>query len=337
MSNLPTLEKYDLSANVYSSFKAELEKLQKTKDGIKPLGFLAIGIFLIVSFLLLSLFTNYNLWKDFYLSVAFTFLFFLFFWSASEDFWANVFSHGRFRKIEKQIEDLIKNTHSKVEPFENALYDYSTALLDQHYENKLYKKHSGTPAFEEALSEFESMIDTAKTLNSILLTKHLSLQNYENYLNSRRIGHYFRSAHNVQKTEKLSKEFSYINDLVKKVKQKPSEKIIHPPEELYRVPRKVDWESINKDKKITGDQGEEIAVAIEREYLKSVGREELANEIRHVSKEDGDGLGYDILSFFPDGREKFIEVKSTKQKIETPFYLSRGEYSFIKKNAQNGI
>lgn len=39
----------------------------------------------------------------------------------------------------------------------------------------------------------------------------------------------------------------------------------------------------------------------------------------------GDGLGFDVLSFEPDGREKLIEVKTTAFDQLTPFHVSRNE------------
>jgi Domain of unknown function (DUF3883) len=45
---------------------------------------------------------------------------------------------------------------------------------------------------------------------------------------------------------------------------------------------------------------------------------------RWVSAEEGDGAGYDILSFKPDGRERLIEVKTTNG-ARTPFFLSENE------------
>jgi len=54
-------------------------------------------------------------------------------------------------------------------------------------------------------------------------------------------------------------------------------------------------------------------------------REDLARKVRWVSEEDGDGAGYDIASFTPDGRERLIEVKTTNGWERTPFYISRNE------------
>jgi hypothetical protein len=57
--------------------------------------------------------------------------------------------------------------------------------------------------------------------------------------------------------------------------------------------------------------GEEFVVQYERWRLIQHGHERLADRIERTSKNRGDGAGYDILSFEDDGRERFIEVKTT--------------------------
>ena len=44
----------------------------------------------------------------------------------------------------------------------------------------------------------------------------------------------------------------------------------------------------------------------------AAGRTDLAERIRWASHVDGDGGGYDILSFDTDGSDRLIEVKTTK-------------------------
>lgn len=44
-----------------------------------------------------------------------------------------------------------------------------------------------------------------------------------------------------------------------------------------------------------------------------------------ISAEDGDGAGYDIASFAPDGHSRLIEVKTTNGWERTPFHISRNE------------
>ena len=47
---------------------------------------------------------------------------------------------------------------------------------------------------------------------------------------------------------------------------------------------------------------------------------------------DGDGFGYDVRSFDPQNeRERFIEVKTTRSGILTPFYLTRNEVEVSKR------
>lgn len=51
----------------------------------------------------------------------------------------------------------------------------------------------------------------------------------------------------------------------------------------------------------------------------------------------GDGLGYDILSFDEEGHELFIEVKTTTQGKDAPFYISNNEVDFALKHPDNYV
>lgn len=110
-----------------------------------------------------------------------------------------------------------------------------------------------------------------------------------------------------------------------------------PPEKSYNSPRKIDWDTLNEKRKITGLKGEEIVFMLEKDYFKSINREDLANKVRHISIEKGDGAGYDILSFTIDGNEKYIEVKSTSQLSSSSFYLSKNELNFLKNHIQDAF
>ena len=74
-----------------------------------------------------------------------------------------------------------------------------------------------------------------------------------------------------------------------------------------------------------GRAGEERALAHERATLLHAGRHDLAERVRWVSDEEGDGAGFDIASFEPDGRTRLIEVKTTNGWDRTPFHISRNE------------
>lgn len=74
-----------------------------------------------------------------------------------------------------------------------------------------------------------------------------------------------------------------------------------------------------------GRSGEALVVRHERRSLTQAGRKDLAERVRWVSDLDGDGAGYDIFSYQPDGRERLIEVKTTNGWERTPFHISANE------------
>ena len=74
-----------------------------------------------------------------------------------------------------------------------------------------------------------------------------------------------------------------------------------------------------------GLKGEELVIQFEQQRLWSVGQKKLAERIEHVAASRGDGLGYDIHSFEEDGRDRLIEVKTTRFGALTPFFASRNE------------
>lgn len=83
-----------------------------------------------------------------------------------------------------------------------------------------------------------------------------------------------------------------------------------------------------------GLAGEQLVMGFEAHRLHDLGARALAERIDHVSRSKGDGLGYDILSFEPDGRERYIEVKTTAYLAETPFFVSPNEIAFSDGHAE---
>lgn len=77
-----------------------------------------------------------------------------------------------------------------------------------------------------------------------------------------------------------------------------------------------------------GLAGELLIMKYEAQRLYLSGAKALSEKIEHVSTKYGDGAGYDILSYENDGRERFIEVKTTAYTAETPFFASINEINF---------
>ncbi len=81
-----------------------------------------------------------------------------------------------------------------------------------------------------------------------------------------------------------------------------------------------------------GNAGEALVMEYERTRLLQAGKDHLARNVEQVSKTRGDYAGYDIRSYEVTGRDRFVEVKTTRYGKLTPFYISEGEVRFSGAN-----
>jgi hypothetical protein len=95
----------------------------------------------------------------------------------------------------------------------------------------------------------------------------------------------------------------------------------------------VDYVRLEANNIALGLAGEKFVLEVEQKRLERAGHSRLAAQVSHVSVERGDGLGFDILSFETDTRERLIEVKTTKYGEYTPFFVSRNELAVSKRQA----
>jgi hypothetical protein len=102
-----------------------------------------------------------------------------------------------------------------------------------------------------------------------------------------------------------------------------------------KMPVKVNYLEREQNNRKLGMIGEKIVLEFEKRKLISIGKERLADKIEWISKEQGDGAGFDILSRYPNGKDKYIEVKSTKLSREAPFYFTRNELHFSREHAED--
>ena len=96
-------------------------------------------------------------------------------------------------------------------------------------------------------------------------------------------------------------------------------------EQMLAIATKFDVAARDERNRALGKAGEERVLAHERSSLADAGRHDLARRIRWVSHEDGDGAGFDIASFEPDGRGRLVEVKTTNGWERTAFHITRNE------------
>jgi len=102
-----------------------------------------------------------------------------------------------------------------------------------------------------------------------------------------------------------------------------------------RYGRRVDYLAREAANRQLGTNGEVLVISYERARLSSLGLDNLADRVEHVSVTRGDGVGYDVLSFSPAGHEYFIEVKTTQLGPLTPFFVTAGEMRFSSEHAES--
>ncbi len=101
------------------------------------------------------------------------------------------------------------------------------------------------------------------------------------------------------------------------------------------VGRDVDWAKKHEDNQEIGNMGEEFVYQYERDRVSEFSKEDI-DRVQHLSRLQGDGLGYDISSIDENGNVLRIEVKTTSGPVNTVFYMSRNEKNFFEQYEDDG-
>jgi hypothetical protein len=119
-------------------------------------------------------------------------------------------------------------------------------------------------------------------------------------------------------------------------------RIVRPPPDPRRAARpgrepvglKVDFVRLDAENRLLGNRGEKFVFELEQRRLHDEdGRPDLAKRVRWRARDDGDGLGYDVLSFEKTGVDRLIEVKTTGAGIYTQFVLTRNELACSQRHS----
>jgi hypothetical protein len=103
----------------------------------------------------------------------------------------------------------------------------------------------------------------------------------------------------------------------------------------FRAHKDADYAADEARNRALGLAGELLVLQYEQVSLHKQGCPDLADKVRHVSYIEGDGAGYDILSYAADGTEKYIEVKTTTGGADSAFYMTRHEVAFAEQHSSN--
>ena len=112
----------------------------------------------------------------------------------------------------------------------------------------------------------------------------------------------------------------------------PQEKQIALERRQYRA--KANYLAREAANSALGSAGERFIINYEHARLIYHGKENLADKVERISETRGDQAGFDILSFDETGKDRYIEVKTTKYGKQTPFFISSNELDFSKRNSE---
>ncbi|UZP04703.1 DUF3883 domain-containing protein [Clostridium botulinum] len=95
---------------------------------------------------------------------------------------------------------------------------------------------------------------------------------------------------------------------------------------------KRNYEKENKKKANIGKIGELLILEYERKKLERYNVENIDDKLVWVSQKNGDGVGYDILSYdVENDREIYIEVKATEKEKDEAFFITSSELKLSKE------
>lgn len=101
------------------------------------------------------------------------------------------------------------------------------------------------------------------------------------------------------------------------------------------IPRVANYPEIDASNRTLGVEGERWVLGFEQRRLFRHGRSDLAPRIEWTAHDKGDGFGFDIRSFEPDGQEILIEVKTTKMGLRWPFIVTRNELHVSRRERES--
>ena len=128
---------------------------------------------------------------------------------------------------------------------------------------------------------------------------------------------------------KLPSEKSYLAALVEAPTRE--ELVRGPVSAKQRLPRKLDYAARDEANRKLGRAGEQWVIEFEQQRLTDMGSPELFQRLDWVADTQGDGAGFDILSFDDETNHRFIEVKTTNGNLGSSFLVSHNELEFSKE------
>lgn len=263
-----------------------------------------------------------------------------------------------YRTDIEQVKDLTKyisDQKQKYNDFKSSCREYAIKVLVNFKQENLHNVRSSRPEFYTILDQFEDLVIFFKNTEPYKPSYwDNNIGEFESYISKRREGYKRSSPHQsfqnlipkevnrpkegIGTQEKFSTTHRYAEHTTNQSKEAvfvevPELKIQNSTQPIIRKPSgEINYHNDASDdrKQDIGLRGELLVLEAEKADLVAQGKSELAEKVEHVSRQ-GDGHGYDILSYFPNGMKKYVEVKSTTSSSHSSIVLTRNEIGVLKR------
>jgi len=228
-------------------------------------------------------------------------------------------------EVEATVRDYFEMLHAEAAglPFNKSEHNQALRrLLSGRSKSSVELKHQNISAVLDALGL--PYINGYKPRGNSQLLLRKSVQAYL-LKNQQVVGSIVDALEEV----KLPSEKSYLAALVEAPTRE--ELVRGPVSAKQRLPRKFDYAARDEANRKLGRAGEQWVIEFEQQRLTDMGSPELFQRLDWVADTQGDGAGFDILSFDDAANHRFIEVKTTNGSLGSSFLVSHNELEFSKE------
>jgi hypothetical protein len=333
-SSLPTPESFGVGDTDYNSKKVRIEELKKMPqiklDWKTSLWCIGIAVSLWFGFVISEE-------RAFVTAIAiYVSILVLSMFSSKGFLFTSTPEHEEVVQLERKINDIDRK-------YNKVISDTIHKSLISYQATYLYKKRSNSPFFDQHFKVYKELVSYFQKYYYIRTSE------YDRYIESRLSGPRLttthiqsrnapihRGVHTERQASFVTPEIQNIDtdELEQMSEQKPAWKNVNEKQYIdFQKPQQADS---NENLQNIGRTGESIVLMYETGFLIKNGRRDLADRVIHTSVVQGDGAGYDIESYFLDGRKKYIEVKASPSE-NTVISMSANELSFLQRNLENSF
>lgn len=275
--------------------------------------------------------------------------------------WAAQQEEEKVRALFRQLYDLTIDLRVRIETFQDEI----NAIIERHKEGNIGRSYPDDRAVlvylnmrypeKYYLYKYQMFVDFAKLIDyaelpragdielvflfesmcEMILKRLMQDEELLNMYEPRKQKYYDPAYHLLVQDIIYSAQYFNAPELLEEEKKVEVKEFTHEPKksEVKLQGVHVDYIEAAKIQKELGDAGEEFVYQFERAKVKKY-KLSKNRKVRMASKLDGDGWGYDILSYDKHGNPMYIEVKTTTGPKNGSIFITANELEMSERYSE---